>query len=143
VVEQGHLMKIEFPKTKERLIIPWLVIPKSAKRELGTQEKEFKEELKRRNNDGCLCLHSGQSKNGTLYIGVTTNLIKRIYEHKSKEIKGFTLKYNVTQLVYYEIYFDIRETISREKKLKKWNRAWKLRLIEHDNPYWKDLYESL
>ena len=82
-------------------------------------------------------------KNGTLYIGVTSDLIKRIYEHKSKEIKGFSSKYNVTQLVYYEIYFDIRDAILREKRLKKWNRAWKLRLIERDNPHWKDLSESL
>lgn len=82
-------------------------------------------------------------KNGTLYVGVTSELIKRVYEHKTKIFKGFTSDYNVTQLVYYEIHSDITEAILREKRIKKWNRAWKLRLIEKDNPHWKDLYETL
>lgn len=82
-------------------------------------------------------------KNGTLYTGVTSDLIQRVYEHKSKLVKGFTSKYNVSQLVYYEIHHDITEAILREKRIKKWNRAWKLRLIERGNPTWKDLYESL
>ena len=64
-------------------------------------------------------------KNGTIYIGVTSDLIKRIYQHKTKEIKGFTLDYNVTQLVYYGIHSDITQAILREKRIKKWNRAWK------------------
>jgi putative endonuclease len=81
-------------------------------------------------------------KNGTIYTGVTTDLVRRIYQHKSKEIKGFTSTYNVTQLFYYEVYFDVRDAILREKRIKKWNRAWKLRLIEKDNPFWKDLSED-
>lgn len=82
-------------------------------------------------------------KNGTLYIGVTADLIKRVYEHKAKLVKGFTSKYNVTRLVYYEIYDDISYAISRETRLKGWKRAWKIALIEKENPYWNDLYESL
>jgi putative endonuclease len=82
-------------------------------------------------------------KNGTLYVGVTSDLLKRVYEHKEKIFKGFTSEYNVNQLVYYEIYSDITEAILKEKRIKKWNRAWKLRLIEKDNPHWKDLYETL
>jgi putative endonuclease len=82
-------------------------------------------------------------KNRTLYIGVTSDLIKRVYEHKEKILKGFTSEYNVNQLVYYEIHSDITEAILKEKRIKKWNRAWKLRLIEKDNPHWKDLYETL
>lgn len=82
-------------------------------------------------------------RNGTLYTGVTTDLIRRVYQHKSKEIQGFTSKYNVDQLVYYEIIDDVRNAIIREKRIKKWNRVWKLKLIEDMNPCWKDLYESL
>jgi len=82
-------------------------------------------------------------RNGTLYTGVTADLIKRVYEHKTKEVKVFTSKYNVRFLVYYEIHADIIEAISREKCIKKWNRAWKLKLIERDNPHWKDLYFTL
>lgn len=82
-------------------------------------------------------------KNGTLYIGVTNDISRRVYEHKNKMIKGFTDKYGVNkQLVYVETYADVREAIQREKILKKWNRAWKMRLIEEVNPEWKDLYES-
>lgn len=81
-------------------------------------------------------------RNGTLYTGVTTDLIKRIYQHKMKEIKGFTSRYGVDQLVYYEIYDDVCDAILREKRIKKWNRAWKLKLIEEMNPKWKDLYET-
>ena len=81
--------------------------------------------------------------NGTLYIGVTNNLQRRIYEHKNKLIKGFTEKYNVHRLVYVEAYKDAREAIHREKCLKQWNRSWKLKLIAKANPEWKDLYENL
>lgn len=73
-------------------------------------------------------------KNGTLYIGVTNNLIKRIQEHKSKLMKGFTQKYTVDKLVYYELHFDIRIALEREKNLKKWKRHWKLKIIESVNP---------
>jgi putative endonuclease len=79
-------------------------------------------------------------KNGTLYIGVTNNLPKRVYEHKNNLIEGFTRKYNVHNLVYYESYSDIYAVIAREKAIKKWKRAWKIELIEKSNPLWKDLY---
>ncbi len=82
-------------------------------------------------------------KHGTLYIGVTNNLMKRIYTHKQGLVKGFTKKYNLHQLVYYEIYSSVREAILREKQLKRWNRNWKINLIEKSNPHWFDLYNTL
>ena len=82
-------------------------------------------------------------RNGTLYTGMTSNLHKRIWQHKNKFISGFTEKYNVTNLVYYEIHEDPVEAITREKQIKKWNRAWKMKLIETENPEWCDLFESL
>ncbi|MFA5322244.1 MAG: GIY-YIG nuclease family protein [Smithella sp.] len=82
-------------------------------------------------------------KNGTLYIGVTGDLVKRTYEHKQNAIDGFTKKYNVHNLVYYETYKDIEEAILREKQMKKWNRKWKVRIIEENNPEWKDLYKEV
>lgn len=81
-------------------------------------------------------------RNGTLYIGVTNDLNRRVYEHKGKLVKGFTSKYDVSMLVYYELHEDIRAAIQREKQLKKWNRAWKLRIIEKHNPEWIDLYQN-
>lgn len=80
---------------------------------------------------------------GTLYIGVTSDLVQRVFEHKSKKIKGFTSAYNVNRLVYYEVYDRVWDAIQREKQLKKWNRNWKIRLIEERNLYWEDLYEIL
>jgi len=82
-------------------------------------------------------------RNGTLYIGVTSDLTKRVYEHRFKTIAGFTRKYNAHQLVYYEIADDINSAIAREKLLKSWNRKWKLDLIEENNPQWEDLYLSI
>ncbi len=82
-------------------------------------------------------------KNGPLYIGVTNNLIRRVHEHKEKLMEGFTQKYNVHKLVYYELCDDIHTMISREKQLKKWNRQWKINLIERNNPDWRDLYYDL
>jgi len=82
-------------------------------------------------------------KNGTLYIGITDDLIKRVYEHKNNLVDSFTKKYNVHQLVYYETTNDIQSAIIREKQLKKWSRKWKLELIEKENPEWKDLYNDL
>jgi len=79
-------------------------------------------------------------KNGTLYIGVTNNLPKRVYEHKNNLVEGFTRKYNVPNLVYYEGYRDVYGAIAIEKAMKKWKRQWKIELIEKGNPYWKDLY---
>ena len=82
-------------------------------------------------------------KNGTLYIGVTSNLIKRIYEHKNSLSDSFTKKYHVKDLVYYEILTDITSAIEREKQLKSWKRAWKITLIEKENYDWNDLCDSL
>ncbi|NHZ87083.1 MAG: GIY-YIG nuclease family protein [Planctomycetia bacterium] len=80
-------------------------------------------------------------RNGTLYTGVTNNLERRVYEHKNKLVKGFTKKYNVHKLVYYEETNEVNAALLYEKRIKKWNRAWKIRLIEKDNPEWKDLAE--
>jgi putative endonuclease len=82
-------------------------------------------------------------RNGTVYIGVTSNLVKRVWEHKQKIVEGFTKKYSVDKLVYYECFNNINDAIGREKMLKKWNRAWKLEMIEKGNKEWKDLYEDL
>jgi putative endonuclease len=82
-------------------------------------------------------------KNGTLYIGVTNSLIKRICEHKNGEVKGFTQRYNIHLLVYFEYYHQVEYAIKREKQLKKWNRNWKISLIEENNPEWKDLYSQI
>ena len=82
-------------------------------------------------------------KNGTLYVGVTSNLVKRTYEHKNNMVEGFTKKYSVHLLVYYEIFDQIEDAISREKTLKTWHRKWKLELIESKNPDWNDLYTTL
>ncbi|MCX6717779.1 MAG: GIY-YIG nuclease family protein [Candidatus Taylorbacteria bacterium] len=78
-------------------------------------------------------------KNGTLYIGVTNDLNRRIYEHKKNLVEGFTKKYNIKTLVYYESTNSIESAINREKQFKKWNRKWKLKLIEEKNPMWLDL----
>lgn len=82
-------------------------------------------------------------RNGTIYTGVTSDLSKRIWDHKQKLEDGFTKQYDVTKLVYYEIHNDVNEAIAKEKRLKRWHRQWKLQLIEKDNPTWKDLYETL
>ncbi len=80
---------------------------------------------------------------GTLYIGVTNNLVRRVYEHREKLAEGFTKKYGVTRLVYFEAHSDVEAAIVREKQMKKWNRAWKIRLIEESNPNWDDLYKQI
>jgi len=82
-------------------------------------------------------------RNGTLYIGVTNSLVRRVFEHKHNLVEGFTKKYNVHKLVYYEIHDGIEEAITREKQIKKWNRKWKLKLIEEKNSQWKDLYDEI
>jgi len=82
-------------------------------------------------------------KNGTLYMGVTGDLIKRVYEHKQKFVKGFTADYNVHQLVYYEQTESVESAILREKQLKNWHRQWKINLINQHNPMWDDLYSSI
>ncbi len=82
-------------------------------------------------------------KNGTLYVGVTSNLVKRVYEHKSHAAKGFTQKYDVDKLVYFEPADTMESAIHREKRLKKYTRAAKIALIEKANPEWQDLYDTL
>ena len=82
-------------------------------------------------------------KNGTLYIGVTSNLVRRIYEHKNKQAEGFSSKYSLGVLVYYETFLDMPSAIAREKQLKKWNRSWKLSLINNVNPEWQDLFSKI
>ena len=82
-------------------------------------------------------------KNGTLYLGITNNLIRRVFEHRNNYVDGFTKKYEVHKLVYYEITSDVESAITREKAIKKWNRKWKIRLIETMNPEWNDLYNEL
>ena len=79
-------------------------------------------------------------KNGTLYLGVTNDIARRIYEHKNNLVDGFTKKYSVHCLVYFEVCEDVRVAIQREKNIKKWRRRWKIELIEKNNPNWRDLY---
>ncbi len=81
--------------------------------------------------------------NGTLYIGVTSDLIKRVWEHKEDLVAGFTSKYGVHRLVYFEQHQDMQTAITREKQLKKWNRAWKIALIEQGNRSWRDLWDDI
>ncbi len=82
-------------------------------------------------------------RNGTLYIGVTKDLVRRVFEHREGVAEGFTRRYNVKRLVHFETFEDIRTAIQREKTLKRWTRAWKIALIEKDNPGWKDLYSTI
>jgi putative endonuclease len=87
------------------------------------------------------CVYILASKrNGTLYVGVTSNLVQRIWQHKQGFIDGFTKEYGVKALVYFEVHDTAESAITREKQIKKWERAWKLRLIEESNPEWKDSY---
>jgi putative endonuclease len=82
-------------------------------------------------------------RNGTLYIGVASDLRKRVWEHRNNLVEGFTKRYGVHRLVHYEMHGDMLSAIAREKQLKKWRRAWKLRLIEGRNPQWRDLWEEI
>ncbi len=82
-------------------------------------------------------------RNGTLYIGVTSDLVARVWEHKNDLADGFTKEYQVHTLVYYELHGEMLAAITREKQLKKWNRAWKLKLIEQGNPQWRDLWSDI
>ena len=82
-------------------------------------------------------------KHGTLYIGVTNDILRRAYEHKYNLIEGFSKRYSVSNLVHAEPFHDINEALTREKQLKKWNRSWKIELIETHNPEWRDLYDTL
>ena len=90
------------------------------------------------------CVYMLASKrNGTLYIGVTSDLLKRIWQHKEGLVEGFTKRYDVKLLVWFEMHASMPEAIAREKALKEWQRGWKLKLIEASNPKWRDLYEDL
>ncbi len=80
---------------------------------------------------------------GTLYIGVTSNLVKRVWEHKSHAIAGFTLDYGISRLVWFEQHVSMHAAIEREKQIKEWHRAWKLKLVEQSNPRWNDLYGDI
>ncbi len=82
-------------------------------------------------------------RNGTLYIGVTNNLIRRIYEHKNDMTEGFTKRYRIHRLVYYEEFNNVNDAITREKRMKKWKRSWKIELIQPVNSKWRDLYGEL
>lgn len=82
-------------------------------------------------------------RNGTLYTGVTSNLVARIWQHRNNQVEGFTKKYQVHRLVYFEVHQDMASAILREKQIKKWRRQWKLELIEKHNPGWKDLYDEI
>ncbi len=82
-------------------------------------------------------------RNGTLYIGATSHLVRRVFEHKSNAVDGFSKKYQTHTLVYYEQHHTMADALLREKQMKQWKRAWKIRLIEEQNPYWNDLYQNL
>ena len=82
-------------------------------------------------------------KHGTLYLGVTNDIVRRVHDHRTKAGKGFTARYDVNKLVWFEIYDDAITAITREKELKKWRRDWKIRLIEEQNPAWDDLYPGI
>jgi len=84
-----------------------------------------------------------RGRRGTIYVGVTNDLVRRVYEHRTDAVPGFTRKYQIHRLVYYEIHDDIREAISREKTIKRWARAWKIELIEKENLDWVDLWPTL
>ncbi|WP_413623644.1 MULTISPECIES: GIY-YIG nuclease family protein [Luteibacter] len=83
------------------------------------------------------------ARNGTLYIGVTSDLVQRVWQHKGKFVSGFSARHAVDRLVWFELHVTMESAILREKALKKWKRAWKIRLIEDGNPYWNDLFSGL
>ena len=82
-------------------------------------------------------------RNGTLYTGVTSDLAKRIWQHRNKQVDGFSKNYETHSLVYYELHDEMLSAITREKQIKAWQRKWKIRLIEEFNPYWRDLYSEI
>ena len=90
----------------------------------------------------CVYMLASQ-RNGTLYIGVTSNIEQRVWQHRAKVFEGFTKRYGVKRLVYYEVFEDVLAAIAREKRLKRYKRDWKIALIERDNPDWQDLFPSL
>jgi putative endonuclease len=90
----------------------------------------------------CVYILASQ-RNGTLYIGVTSDLVRRVWEHKNDLAEGFTSKHGIYTLVYFELHVSMIDAISREKQIKKWNRAWKIELIESMNPEWRDLWKEI
>jgi putative endonuclease len=95
-------------------------------------------------NEKVYCVYIMTNKrNGTLYVGMSNDLARRCYEHKNELTDGFTKKYHLHRLVYYEVHDDPTEAIIREKQIKKWYRKWKIELIEGQNPEWKDLYKEI
>ncbi|HVT33410.1 MAG TPA: GIY-YIG nuclease family protein [Rhodanobacteraceae bacterium] len=90
----------------------------------------------------CACILASK-RNGTLYVGVTSNLVQRVWQHKRRLVAGFARDNNVHRLMWFEQHLMMEAAIEREKVLKRWNRAWKVRLIETRNPYWRDLYDEL
>ena len=90
----------------------------------------------------CVCILASKP-DGTLYIGVTANLTQRIWQHKNNLIEGFTKRYDIHRLVWYELHESMESAIQKEKAIKKWNRAWKIELIEKNNPTWRDLYDEI
>jgi putative endonuclease len=103
--------------------------------------RRHRDKIKMRKQPAVYILAS--KKNGTLYIGVTSDLVKRTWEHRNNLVEGFTKKYNVHLLVWYEMHETMESAISREKALKNWKRDWKVKLIEKNNPSWLDLYEKI
>jgi putative endonuclease len=93
-------------------------------------------------NQPCVYILASQ-RNGTLYVGVTSDLVKRIWEHRNDAVDGFTKKYGVHILAYYELHAEMLAAITREKQIKKWERAWKIELIESVNPEWRDLWKEI
>jgi putative endonuclease len=91
---------------------------------------------------GYVYILASQQK-GTLYIGSTSNLVKRVWQHKQKSVEGFTSKYNVSKLVYYEVYQRVVDMAQRKRRLKEWKRSWKIELIEKQNPNWIDLFDEI
>jgi putative endonuclease len=92
----------------------------------------------------CPCVYLlASGRHGTLYVGVTSDVVRRVWEHRNGMTDGFTRKYGVKRLVYLEVHATMLEAITREKQMKKWERAWKIALIERDNPRWRDLYEDI
>ncbi len=93
--------------------------------------------------NSCYVYILASKRNGTLYVGFTSDLTQRIYAHKNDFVEGFTKKYSVHKLVYFEVWDDCEGALQREKQIKEWKRRWKIELIEKENPDWKDLYEQI
>jgi putative endonuclease len=130
---QGHKHPFQHQFATRIALVALLVVPAQA----GTQYRKDMQERKP-------CVYILASKrNGTLYIGVTSDPIKRVWQHKNNVVEGFTKQYKVHRLVWFEMHETMDAAIAREKAIKEWKRAWKLRLIERENPEWQDLYETL